>query len=336
MKIDFGGNVRFKALMAMFIVVLVAFGIVFYLNQPYSEAARGGIKGKPKRTSTPTPTQTLAATLSPWTTPTSPAVIPAPIYGVTVDDIRNNSATVTALTKLPKKMTVRIVFDPGMNPSDYQDAVNQIHSVAYVMGQPVDSSSMKRYSVDQYRSRFQEYLNAFGNTIELWEVGNEVNGEWLGSASDVSAKIAAAYDVVKAAGKTSVLTLHFNEGPDCPTYPINEMYSWVQTFVPDRMKQGVNYVLFSYFPENCPEIKPDWNAEFTHTGNVFPNSKLGFGELGYEVGTQAQKESLIREFYPKQISHPRYVKGIFWWYFKEEMVPYTNYLWGVLNQAISS
>lgn len=30
-----------------------------------------------------------------------------------------------------------------------------------------------------------------------------------------------------------------------------------------------------------------------------------------EVGTQAQKETLIREFYPKQISHPRYIKGVF-------------------------
>lgn len=99
--------------------------------------------------------------------------------------------------------------------------------------------------------------STFGNTIDVWEVGNEVNGEWLGAAAGVSAKIAGAYDIVKAAGKTSALTLHFNEGADCPTYPVNEMYSWVNTYVPDRMKQGVDYVLFSYYPENCPEIKPD-------------------------------------------------------------------------------
>jgi len=334
MKNDKGGKMRLKVLLIILGVCLVAFGLIFYFYGPYSEAAKGGGRGKSK--STPTPSSSVRTSPSPSSglSPSPAAGIPAPIYGVTVDDIRNNSATVAALTNLSKKMTVRIVFDPGMSPSDYETAVNQIHNVSYIIGQPVDSSSMKRYSVEQYRSRFQEYLNAFGNTIEAWEVGNEVNGEWLGSASDVSAKIAAAYDVVEAAGKTSVLTLHFNEGPDCPTYPINEMYSWVNNYVPDRMKQGLDYVLFSYYPENCPEIKPDWNAEFTKTGNIFPNAKLGFGELGINGGTDAQKAALINEFYPKAISHPRYVKGVFWWYFKEEMVPSTNYLWGVLNTAI--
>ena len=207
--------------------------------------------------------------------------------------------------------------------------------IAFTMGEPVDSSDMRRYSVDQYRSRFDEYVKGLGDKIDIWEIGNEVNGEWLGSSSDTSAKISAAYDVVKTAGKKSALTLHFNEGEDCPTYPEFEMYSWINNYVSDKIKQGVDYVLFSYFPENCPEINPNWDSEFSKIGNIFVNSKLGFGELGYERGTQAQKETIIKEYYPKNINHPRYVKGIFWWYFKEEMVPYTNYLWGVLNTAIS-
>jgi len=326
---------RLKIILGIFLVVLIAFGLVFHFYGPYSEAARGG-QGK-NRSATTSPTPSLRSTpVVPSFPPSSQPDIPSPIYGVTVDNITNLSAITTSLSKLSKKMTVRIVFDPGMHPADYQSAVDQIDTIAYTMGQPVDSDGMKKYSVDQYRTRFSEYLTAFANKIDIWEVGNEVNGEWLGNASDVSAKIAAAYDIVKASGKKTALTLHFNEGADCPTYPINEMYSWVNTYVPSRMKLGVDYVLLSYYPENCPEIQPNWNSEFTKIGNIFPNSKLGFGELGYEVGTQAQKESLIREFYPKQISHPRYVKGIFWWYFREEMVPYTNYLWGVLNQVLSS
>lgn len=326
-----GGNMRLKVLLIILGVVVLAFGIVFYFYGPYSEAARGGRKPRPS----PSPTPSLSTTPTAGTSVTPTADL-GTLYGVTVDDTSGLSETVEAIKRLPKKMTVRIVFDRGMNPSDYQTAIDQIDAVAYTMAEPVDSSDMKLYSLDQYKQRFTTYLNAFGTKIELWEVGNEVNGEWLGSATDVSAKIAAAYDIVKAAGKKTALTLHFNEGTDCPTYPQNEMYSWVNTYVPDKMKQGLDYVLFSYYPENCPEIKPDWNAEFTKTGNVFPNSKLGYGEVGINGGTDAQKTALINEFYKKQISHPRYVKGVFWWYFREDMVPYTNTLWGVLNTAISS
>ncbi|MBM2821058.1 MAG: hypothetical protein HW405_818 [Candidatus Berkelbacteria bacterium] len=326
---------RIKILLIILGAVLIAFGIVMYFYSPYSEAARGGW-GHGKQKSSPSPTLTVTAATTPTFSPTTTSGgVPSPIYGVTVDDTSGISNTVTALSKLSKKPTVRIVFDPGMRPADYQTAVDQIRTVAYTMGQPVDSDGMKNYTLDQYKARFTEYLSAFGSKIDIWEVGNEVNGEWLGSATDVSAKISAAYDIVKGAGKTTALTLHFNEGADCPTYPINEMYSWANTYVPDKMKQGTDYVLFSYYPENCPEIKPVWNVEFTKIGNIFPNAKLGFGEIGMNGGTDAQKATLVNEFYPMQISHPRYVKGVFWWYFKEEMVPYTNYLWGVLNQSFT-
>lgn len=325
---------KLKILLIILGVLVIAFGVIFYYHGPYSEASK---RENGKRTrSTPTPSPTKTVTPTPSVSSTQAGLIPDPIYGVTVDDVSGLANTITALSKLPKKVTVRIVFDPGMHPADYQTAVSKIHDVAYIMGQPVDSDGIKKYTLDQYKSRFTEYANAFKNQVDLWEVGNEVNGEWLGSATDVSAKVSASYDIVKAAGEPTALTLHFNEGQDCPTYPINEMYSWVNTYVPTKMKQGTDYVLFSYYPENCPEIKPDWNAEFTKIGNVFTNSKLGFGELGINGGTDAQKAALINQFYPMQISHPRYVKGVFWWYFKEEMVPYTNYLWGILNTAISS
>jgi len=323
---------RLKVLLIILGVVVIAFGIVFYFYGPYSEAARGGIKGKPKKTPTPTQTSTSSPSLQPSSGPTGDLGI---LYGVTVDDVSGINQTIEAINRLPQKMTVRIVFDRGMSPSDYQSDVDKIDAIAFTMGEPVDSSDMRRYSVDQYRSRFDEYVKGLGDKIDIWEVGNEVNGEWLGSSSDTSAKISAGYDVVKAAGKKSALTLHFNEGEDCPTYPEFEMYSWINTYVPDKMKQGLDYVFFSYYPENCPEISPDWNAEFNKTGQIFSNSKLGYGEIGINGGTDAQKAALVNEFYKKQISHARYVKGVFWWYFKEEMVPYTNYLWGVLNTAIS-
>jgi hypothetical protein len=246
-------------------------------------------------------------------------------------------------------MTVRIVFDSGMHPSDYRAAVDQIHGIAYIMAEPVDSSSMSEYTVEQYQSRFTEYLNAFGDKVDIWEVGNEINGEWLCSSTancnnattaTVVAKMTGAYDIIKGAGKKTALTLHFNEGSGCPTTSLSEMYSWVNTYVPDRMKQGLDYVLLSYYREGCPDVGTNaasWNSNFTKLGNIFPNSKLGFGEISTESvsASQSTKEDLIKEFYPMNITHPRYTKGIFWWFYKEEMVPYTNPLWNVLNNTLS-
>ncbi len=274
--------------------------------------------------------------------PTAVGNVPAPLYGVTVDSVSDVPATIAALRKLSRKPTVRIVFDLGMHPADYRDAVEQIHQVAYILGQPADSGYVKHYTLDQYQALFREYLAAFGGIVDLWEVGNEVNGNWLGPPADVSAKVSAAYDIVKAAGKKTVLTLSYNEGlgcaaspPECAEAAQYEMYTWVRAHVPLRMRRGVDYVLFSYYPEHSPDFKPDWKREFARIGEIFPQARLGFGELGMDRGTEAQKAALIDQFYPMRIDHPRYIKGLFWWYFRQDMVPHTKPLWGVLDRAIS-
>jgi hypothetical protein len=41
-------------------------------------------------------------------------------------------------------------------------------------------------------------------------VGNDINGEWLGTTPDVVAKMKGAYDLVKARGNRTALTLYYN------------------------------------------------------------------------------------------------------------------------------
>lgn len=283
----------------------------------------------------------MATTVRAVPAPASVRDLPLPIYGVTVDSVADLPAVVTALRKLSRKPTVRIVFDRGMHPADYQEAIEQIHPIAFILGQPADSSYVEYYTLEQYIALFTEYLTAFADSVDLWEIGNEVNGNWLGPPDEVAAKTLAAYDLVKAAGKKTVLTLVYNEGlgcaaspPDCAASTQYEMYTWVEAHVPKRMKQGIDYVLLSYYPAHSPTFKPDWEREFTRLGEIFPNAKLGFGEIGIE-GSEAQKAALINQFYPMRITHPRYIKGMFWWYFRQDMVPYTKPLWKVLDRAMS-
>jgi len=66
-----GGKMRLRILLIILGVVIVAFGIVFYYYGPYSEAAKGGVKGKPKKSATPTATPTVTSSPSPTEIPST-------------------------------------------------------------------------------------------------------------------------------------------------------------------------------------------------------------------------------------------------------------------------
>lgn len=254
------------------------------------------------------------------------------IYGVTITNPWNQMpAILKSLSSLAKKPTARVVFDEFVPASEYKPIVDQIHPVSYVMGEILDSYYVPQYSTQAYINRTVEYLNTLGSSVDIWEVGNEVNGEWLGDTATVTAKISGAYDAVKAAGKTTALTLYFNQG--CYSRADHEMFTWATANVPDRMKTGLDYVFISFYEDDCNGIQPDWNVVFQKLGTLFPNSKIGFGENG--TTNSALKETYINRYYKMTVNHPRFVSGNFWWYFDAgDMVPQTNYLWQVLNNAI--
>lgn len=273
--------------------------------------------------------------------PTSPPAAEARMWGVTVDDISNLSAITASLKSLAKKPTTRIVFDEFIPATTYVNAVRSIGEVSYVMGEILDSWYVSQYSVSDYDKRMVEYLDKLGDGVDIWEVGNEINGEWLcdqkasrcdaQQTKDVVAKMSGAYDRVKARGKEAALTLYYNKG--CYSQSSHEMLTWAKANVPDRMKTGLDYVFVSYYEDDCNGLQPHWETVFTDLGKIFPNSRLGFGECGTEKS--AKKAEYIDRYYRMKLKAPRFIGGYFWWYFKQDMVPHTKPLWGVLNQAIA-
>lgn len=268
-----------------------------------------------------------------WLTAISPTVANAAMpymYGVTLDSVTNTSAIVTSLKNLAQRPTARIVFDEWVAASYYKAPVTQIKTVSDIMGEILDSYYVRQYSVSQYLNRTTEYLNSMGSVVDIWEVGNEINGEWLGSTANTVAKMSGAYDLVKARGKKAALTLYYNE--ECWMYPQNETFTWAQRNVPDRMKKGLDYVWLSYYEDDCNGLQPNWPKVFAKLALMFPNSKIGFGEVG--TANASWKASYIDRYYRTRIDQPNYVGGYFWWYFKQDMVPYTKSLWSVLNRSI--
>lgn len=131
--------------------------------------------------------------------PTLP--IPSPIFGVTTDAIDHIDAITTSLAKFRRVPTTRIVFDEFIPAADYRAETVKIRNVSYVMGEILDSYYVQQYSVDAYIARTREYLAALGDVVDVWEVGNEINGEWLGTTPDVVAKMTGAFDIIRPQGK---------------------------------------------------------------------------------------------------------------------------------------
>lgn len=252
------------------------------------------------------------------------------VYGVTIDGINRISNIVTSLSKHYKKPTTRIVFDEWIPASDYLDAVNRISGVSFIMGEILDSYYMNTYNLAQYAARTNEYLNLLGDKVNIWEVGNEINGEWLGTTPDVVAKMDTAYKIIKMANRKTALTLYYNK--NCWSNPQNEMFRWAVNNVPAYMKTGLDYVWISYYEDDCNNLQPNWQVVIDSLGKIFPNAKLGIGECG--TTNAGNKASYIRRYYSMKIKHERYVGGYFWWYYRQDCIPNTKTLWTTLDSAM--
>jgi hypothetical protein len=106
---------------------------------------------------------------------------------------RAGSSRAAKRTHLPRMPTTRIYFDVKEPARYYAAAVRELRPVSYLMGELLDSSDEIHISAAAYRARVRSYLGAFASEIDLWEIGNEVNGSWTGRYPVVSAKLTEAY-----------------------------------------------------------------------------------------------------------------------------------------------
>lgn len=131
------------------------------------------------------------------------------IWGVTIDDGWYEDAQdasgaklqsiVRALQALPVKPTVRVVMSKEISPREYEPLFRRLSEVSYVMACPVDSYEMSSYkNVKSYEKRFADAFAALAPYVQIWEIGNEINGEgWLGDdANFIAAKMIAAFELI--------------------------------------------------------------------------------------------------------------------------------------------
>ncbi len=241
-----------------------------------------------------------------------PRPVQSPLYGVTADDISNFQQIAASSRHLPKMPTTRIYFDVKQPARYYARAVAALRPVSYLMGELLDSSDERHISTRAYGMRVKSYLAAFRDEIDLWEIGNEVK-------------------------------LYYNNGCGDGA-PELDPVAFSRKYVPQAVRTGLDYVLLSYYEDNCHGTRPTaatWTSYFRKLHSVYPHALAGFGEIGMTSPvtgkTLASAKSLMRYYYGLRVKLPYYVGGYFWWYYDEDCLPYTaKPLWRVLRSALQA
>jgi hypothetical protein len=269
--------------------------------------------------------------------------VPAPLFGVTVNQVSDLSQILASSRRLSHRPTTRIYFNVMRPPSYYANAVRVLHPDSYLMGELLDSSEETGISTSAFAARTKAYLRAFGAKIDIWEIGNEVNGNWLGSYPTVSAKLTEAYRAVAARHLRTALTLYYNAGCGDGSQELSPI-AFTRKYVPANVREGLNYVLLSYYEDSCRGIRPSaaqWTSFFKQLHTLYPHAQLGFGEIGMvnpvTATMLAAAKSLMAHYYGLKIGLRYYIGGYFWWYYTEDCLPAASKpLWPVLNRGFQA
>ncbi|MBX3195876.1 MAG: hypothetical protein KF727_12360 [Microbacteriaceae bacterium] len=298
----------------------------------------------------------------------------SPWLGTTFDDatasntntrlgFAQNATVPTGVSPNPQYGWVRIVFDVGTPPADYASAVKKAHNKGLlVMGMPFDSTSARackpvanptHCTAAEYETRFETFVDYFSNNtnaalnIDAWEVGNEINGEWIdedpvsGSyvlgSGEMDDKVSTAADYVHTnTSALTVATLYWQ----VPTSnrPQNSTFSWAQSqLIDEGYASKFDVVLLSTYIEDAP-LGTGFDRVMSRLASMFGGSQIGLGEFDYfytdtsryfwslthltYTSTQAQakaaRPALATLSYLESLAYPSSVGGGFWWYFQEE------------------
>jgi hypothetical protein len=271
------------------------------------------------------------------------------LYGVTLDDVSGMSTVIADEAALPYKSTTRVVLDHAA-ADQFTSPIQQLHGTSNVMALILDSAGMSKISNAQVDSDTRAYTSAFGSNVDIWEIGNEVNGNWTGSYSSVSQKMQTMYNDVKVYNPNAMtaLTLYYNNPSGGPADNCGDGTSeltpqqFTQQYVPSSMANGLNYVLLSYYPTQCGNYEPtsaQLASDVKALHALYPNAKIGFGELGTpnaaSNSSASQASQIMQWGYSLNPGLPYYIGGYFWWYGAEDVFGQAGGC-GCLRSALST
>lgn len=225
----------------------------------------------------------------------TPAVVLNPIYGITVDDVdeSDKNQCLDKSDKSPPQNYDQDRYRPDqVINDDYVAHVREISQVSDVMALVADSHDMYKFREDGDKTcvgRVDECFTKLGEFVRIWEIGNEVNGEWTdyprGDTEDddafdkrleselptksyqeldairrkVAKQITDAFHYIDDHGGQTALTFYYNQhlGKGCWSSDARggneyEMLTWANKYVTDqRMRDRLKYVFIRFYEDDC-------------------------------------------------------------------------------------
>jgi hypothetical protein len=219
------------------------------------------------------------------------------IYGITIEDTDNPQNIVDTIKRIKKEtgreVVTRILVDPERDVTEkYIKKIAKVKAVGPVMVLVGDSHDMYRFNDadgTRYEERIVECYTKLSKYVDIWEIGNEVNGEWtdyprLEGEKDsdfdkrlegdlktvdpetfrkirdlVGLQIKRAFDAIASRGGKTALTFYYNEhlGRACLNNDVvfgkeYGMFRWIDQHVTDqKMRDNLDYVFISFYEDDC-------------------------------------------------------------------------------------
>lgn len=245
---------------------------------------------------------------------------------------------------------VRLVFRPNSTDflysslrsfNEYDGVIEELaKNKVKVMGCVLDATAWpKTLTPELYAERTKNLVLHYRGKISSWEVGTELNGDWLGGASApfTPEQVYRIY----SAGANKVKEL------DSTLETVATVYAWeetapdaehaLSTWLPVQVKRGfgrnLDVVGVSIQPEDNP-LGMGFERAFDAVGDAMPAQKLMVSSLGYVEKEELKgywwlapddvdggRKDITILYATASCAMPRSLCGGFWWQTLDQMLP---------------
>ncbi|HAM35593.1 MAG TPA: hypothetical protein DEB40_02180 [Elusimicrobia bacterium] len=245
---------------------------------------------------------------------------------------------------------VRLVF--RSNPDDFvyasQRSFNEYDAIVKelrekglrIMGAALDTSQWPRGMTSAvYAERVKNLALHYRDDIRSWEVGSELNGDWLGGVNSpfdpeqVHRIYSAAAAKLKGIDPTfeTVASLYWWDG----TAPDHEhsLFGWLKRYGRQGFGRDLDIVAVSLQPDDNP-VGMALESIFERLNQELPGQRFMLGSLGYAEkdklqgyywlepdDVEAARENLLGLLTASACAMPRSLCGGFWWQTLDQMFP---------------
>ena len=231
-----------------------------------------------------------------------------------------------------RRVSARLVIgDPAdaQEMAGWRTTVDSLHAQGgLALAQVCDSHAVAALTDTAWDARVDALIKALPS-VDAWEVGNELGGDWLGTGPVARAQ-RAAKAVRERTSATTVLTLYYQLGQADPAY---SLFSYAAKEITQPIRDLVDVVGLSVYPQLHP-LGTAADRVLTTLDAAFPASRIAVTELGYgaedlnngpwwfgsTTDPAVARTAVAEHVTGAALGRPDAWGAPFWWYYLEDQV----------------